>query len=173
MLLTLGVSYEVFSRYILGHPTDWAFDASYILYGSLFYMAGAYALSRNGHVRGDVLYRLMPVRWQAGIDLVLYFVFFFPAVLALVYSGFDFAALAWRMNEHSVNSPHGPPLYPFKGLIPLGALLLLIQGVAETIRAILALRSGSWPQRLHDVEEMEKIILEHAQAAGVKQGAAR
>jgi TRAP-type mannitol/chloroaromatic compound transport system permease small subunit len=164
LILTFAVSYEVFSRYILLRPTTWAYDTAYILYGTLFMMAGAYALSRNAHVRGDFLYRTWPPRVQAGLDLVLYFLFFFPGMLALIYSGYGFAELSWRMNEHSSFTPGGPPIYPFKSLIPVAAAFLVLQGVAEVIRCIICLRTGKWPRRLHDVEELEKVIIEQHQA---------
>ncbi len=165
VILTLAMCYEVFARYLLQAPTEWAFDMSYILYGTLFMLAGPYALSRNGHVRGDFLYRQWPVRRQAAFDLVLYFLFFFPGILALCYAGYGFAAFSWMIGEHSSNSPNGPPLYHFKTLIPLVGGLMLLQGSAEVVRAFRALKTGEWPQRLHDVEETEKIILEQAEAA--------
>ena len=118
LALTLFVSYEVFSRYVLRSPTEWAFDASYVLYGLLFMVAGPYTLARNNHVRGDFLYRNWPPRRQAGLDLLRYFLFFFPSILALVYAGLPFTQMSWLMNEHSMNSPNGPPIYPFKALIP-------------------------------------------------------
>jgi TRAP-type mannitol/chloroaromatic compound transport system permease small subunit len=168
VLLTGVVSYEVFVRYVLGQPTTWAYDMSYILYGTLFMMTGAYALSRNAHVRGDVVYRFFPVKTQASIDLVLYIIFFFPGVIALVYSGYAFAAFAWLIKERSSFSPSGPPLYHFKSVIPIAAFFLLLQGIAETIRCAIALRTGVWPQRLHDVEELEKELLtQHQQPDGV------
>jgi TRAP-type mannitol/chloroaromatic compound transport system permease small subunit len=160
ILLTLAISYEVFSRYAFGRPTSWAFDASYILYGALFIMAGAYALSRNGHVRGDFLYRTWRPRVQAGMDLLLYFLAFFPGILAFIYSGYGFAAQSIVTNEHSAYSPAGPPVYHFKMLIPMTGILLLLQGIVEVIRCIACLRTGAWPHRLNDVEELEKILLE-------------
>ena len=166
VILTFAVSYEVFSRYVLGRPTTWAYDVSYILYGTLFVMAGAYALSRNSHVRGDFLYRKWPPRVQAGLDLVLYFLFFLPAVLAFIYSGYGFAKMSWMFNEHSSFSPAGPPVYPFKALIPIAGCLLLLQGIAEVIRCIICLRTGAWPHRLHDVEELERVILEQHSEKG-------
>ena len=164
LLLTFAMGYEVFARYALRAPTEWAFDASYILYGTLFMLAGPYALSRNGHVRGDFLYREWSPRRQAGIDLALYLLFFFPGILALCYAGFGFASFSWIIREHSSNSPNGPPLYPFKALIPLVGGLMVIQGLAEVARCIMCLRTGQWPARLSDVEETEKRILEQAQA---------
>jgi TRAP-type mannitol/chloroaromatic compound transport system permease small subunit len=159
------MSYEVFARYILRAPTEWAFDASYILYGTLFMLAGPYALSRNGHVRGDFLYRAWAPKRQAAMDLLLYIIFFFPGILALCYAGFSFASFSWMIKEHSSNSPNGPPLYHFKALIPLVGGLMVVQGMAEVARCIVCLRTGVWPERLSDVEETEKLILEQAEAA--------
>lgn len=159
LILTFGTVYEVFVRYALRDPTSWAFDMSYILYGGLFLMSGAYALSRNAHVRGDVFYRLWPIRVQAGVELTLYFIFFFPGVLALIIAGGGYAWDSIRIQEVSVNSPVGVPIFQLKALIPLAGLLLAIQGVAEVIRCIMALRDGKWPPRLHDVEEMETAVL--------------
>ena len=155
LLLTFGVSYEVFVRYVLNRPTTWAFDVSYITYGALFLMAGAYTLSRNGHVRADVLYRFWRPRTQATMDLVLYVVFFLPAVLAFLYSGWGYAQMSIRFREVSIFSPAGVPVFPLKALIPVTGVLLLLQGIAEMIRCVLCIRSGQWPQRLHDVEETE------------------
>jgi TRAP-type mannitol/chloroaromatic compound transport system permease small subunit len=160
LLLTFAVSYEVFSRYVLGRPTDWAFDASYILYGALFIMSGAYALSRNSHVRGDFLYRAWSNKTQAKMDLLLYFLFFFPGIIAFIYAGYGFAAQSWVTHEHSAYSPDGPPIYHYKTLIPFTGVLLLLQGIVEVVRCLICIRSGEWPSRLHDVEELEKIILE-------------
>jgi TRAP-type mannitol/chloroaromatic compound transport system permease small subunit len=166
LVLTFAVSYEVFARYVLRSPTTWAFDASYILYGTLFIMAGAYALCRNAHVRGDFLYRSWRPRTQAGMDLVLYFLFFFPGIVAFIYSGYGFAAQSWITHEHSAYSPDGLPVYQYKTLIPITGVLLLLQGIVEVVRCLVCLRNGTWPQRLHDVEELEKVILE--QHAGSK-----
>lgn len=160
LLLTFAVSYEVFSRYVLGRPTDWAFDASYILYGALFIMAGAYALSRNAHVRGDFIYRAWSNRTQARMDLLLYFLFFFPGIIAFIYAGYGFAAQSWVTHEHSAYSPDGPPIYHYKTLIPFTGVLLLLQGIVEVVRCLICIRTGEWPNRLHDVEELEKVILE-------------
>jgi TRAP-type mannitol/chloroaromatic compound transport system permease small subunit len=159
LVLTLGISYEVLVRYVLRAPTTWAFDFSYINYGALFLMAGAYTLSRNGHVRADVLYRFWKPRTQASMDLVLYIIFFLPAVAAFMYAGWSFAAMSVRFREVSIFSPAGVPVFPLKALIPVTGVLLLIQGIAEIIRCVLCIRLGFWPQRLHDVEETESAIL--------------
>lgn len=159
LILTLGGSYEVFVRYVLNAPTIWAYDISYNMYGALFFMAGAYTLALNGHVRGDVLYRLARPRVQATIDLVLYLAFFFPGILALVYAGYDYAADSWRYGEVSVFSPADIPIFPLKTLIPVGGALLFVQGLAEVMRCVLCLYRGAWPPRLQDVEELETAIL--------------
>lgn len=163
LILTFVTSYEVFMRYVFGAPTEWAFDASYILYGALFMLAGAYALSRNSHVRGDFIYRAWPVRHQASMDLTLYVLFFFPGILALIYSGYGFAELAWIMKERSSASPNGPPVYHFKTLIPVTGALMLLQGIVEFMRCIIAVRDGKWPQRLHDVQELDQQMLQKAE----------
>jgi TRAP-type mannitol/chloroaromatic compound transport system permease small subunit len=163
VILTFSTAYEVFSRYVFGAPTSWAFDASYILYGALFLMAGPYALARNAHVRGDFLYRAWSPRRQASMDLLLYILFFFPGMLAFVYAGYDFARMSWLMNEHSAASPDGPPVYHFKALIPIVGVLMVMQGAVEVIRCVICIRTGEWPQRLHDVEELEKVLIEEAE----------
>ena len=165
LVLTIAISYEVFARYFLRRPTEWAFDVSYMLFGILFMLAGPYALSKNAHVRGDFLYREWTPRRQAAFDLVLYVVFFFPGVLALAYAGWGFAQVSWMIGEHSSNSPNGPPLYHFKTLIPVVGALLALQGAVEVARCVLCLRTGQWPQRLSDVKETEQIILEQAARA--------
>lgn len=153
--LTFLISWEVFSRYVLNHPNPWSFDLMIMMYGTAFMMAGAYTLAKNGHVRGDVLYGFFPPRLQAGLDLILYFVFFIPGVIALVWAGYTYAAESLAINEHSTLTANGPPLYPFKMVIPVSGALLLIQGVVEIIRCIVCLREGNWPARVKDVEEVD------------------
>ena len=155
IILTLGTTYEVFVRYVLNDPTSWAFDFSYIMYGALFFMAGAYTLSRGGHVRADMFSRLLPNRWQAGIELVLYIAFFFPGVLSLVYSGWSYGNESMRIREMSINSPVGIPIWQIKMLIPVGGALVALQGLAEVMRCIICLRAGDWPSREEDVEEVD------------------
>lgn len=163
LILTLAVCYEVFVRYVLNAPTGWSYDVSYMMYGALFLMGGAYTLSRNGHVRGDVVYRLWSPRTQAWVDAVLYVLFFMPAALALIYSGWHFAAQSWRFREVSVFSPAGVPVYPMKTLIPIAGVFLVLQGIAEILRCVQCIKTGEWPLRLHDVEEMETAILHQNQ----------
>jgi len=168
VMLMLGTSYEVFVRYVLDNPTSWAFDWSYIMYGALFYMAGAYTLSRGGHVRADMFSRLWPPRVQAGVELVLYIVFFFPGVISLVYSGWDYGHDSMRIREMSINSPVGIPIWQIKMLIPVGGALIALQGFAEVLRCIVCLRDGKFAPRLHDVEELEKQILDEAARGGIE-----
>jgi TRAP-type mannitol/chloroaromatic compound transport system permease small subunit len=172
LILTLGTSYEVFMRYILNNPTSWAFDMSYILYGALFIMSGAYALSRNAHVRGDVFFRLLRPRVQATIELVLYFIFFYPGVTALIIAGYGYAHDSFGYKEVSVNSPVGVPIWQLKALIPLAGGMLFIQGIAQVIRCILCIRTGRWPRQLHDVEELES-VLQHEHEKQVAAGDAK
>ena len=153
--LTAMVCVEVFKRYVLNAPTAWIFDANNMLYGALFMLAGAYALAQNAHVRGDFLYSAMKPRTQAALDLVLYIVFFLPGIAALLYAGYRFAAISWRIGEHSSVMAEGPPIYPFKTLIPIAGGLILLQGFAEIVRCVVCLRTGEWPSRLKDVTEMD------------------
>lgn len=153
VLLTAVMCYDVALRYILNRPTQWGFDAAYILYGALFMMAGAYTLSRNGHVRADMIYRTFRPRTQAWIDLVLYVLFFIPGIVALAYAGIEFTSVSWAMKETSSVTAAGTPIYPFKLVIPIAGFLLLLQGLAEMARCVVCIRTGRWPSRLHDVEE--------------------
>ncbi|MGC3937426.1 TRAP transporter small permease subunit [Roseobacter sp. EG26] len=158
LILTLSVSYEVFVRYVLNAPTVWAFDMMIQMYGALFLMCGAYALAQDTHVRADVIYRLFPVKVQASLDFLLYFLFFFPGVTALVWFGYEIASDSWRYKEVSFNSPASIQIYFFKSLIPVAGALLMIQGVAELVRCVIAMRTGQWPERLADVKETEDLL---------------
>ena len=166
IILTLGTTYEVFVRYVMNNPTSWAFDFSYIMYGALFYMAGAYTLSRGGHVRADMFSRLWRPRTQATVELVLYFLFFFPGIIAMIFSGWVYGTESMNIFEKSINSPVGIPIWQIKMLIPVGALLIALQGLAEVLRCLLCIKDGRWPPRLHDVEELEKQLLEEAARKG-------
>ena len=169
LILTLSVAYEVFVRYVLNAPTVWAFDMMVQMYGALFLMAGPYALAQDTHVRADVVYRLLSIRWQARIDLILYFCFFFPGMLALAWYGAEIAADSWRYKEVSWNSPARIQIYFFKTLIPLAAGLFIVQGIAECMRCYLAIKSGSWLPRLKDAQETEDILLQQQAAAAKAQ----
>jgi len=153
--LTLHISWEVFSRYALDNPRAWAFDAMIMMYGTLFMMAGAYTLAKSSHVRGDVLYGFFAPRTQASIDLVLYILFFLPGVFALTYAGYFYAAESWAINEHSNITAEGPPVYPFKTVIPLAGAILLAQGIVEIIRCVICIKRGQWPSREEDVQEVD------------------
>jgi TRAP-type mannitol/chloroaromatic compound transport system permease small subunit len=153
--LTLHITWEVFSRYALDNPRAWAFDVMIMFYGTLFMMAGAYTLAKNGHVRGDVIYGFFSPRAQAAVDLTLYIVFFIPGVVALVWAGYTYAAESWAINEHSNITSEGPPVYPFKTVIPLAGAFVLMQGIVEIIRCIICLKQGEWPSREEDVVEVD------------------
>ncbi|MBI1384230.1 MAG: TRAP transporter small permease subunit [Rhizobiales bacterium] len=162
ILMTFGTGYEVFVRYVLGSPTPWALDVSFIMYGTLFMMGGAYTLSRGGHVRGDFLYRLWQPRTQARVDLVLYLLFFFPGVMALILSGWKYAARSWRFAEVSINSPAGVPIFQFKTVIVAAGILLFIQGIAQVMRCIICIRENRWPVIEDDVRETEEQLVREA-----------
>ena len=166
VILMGGTCYEVFMAYVLNAPTLWNFDFSLQMYGAIFIMAGAYTLSTEAHVRGDVIYRLFKPRTQGWIDLILYFIFFFPGVLALAFYGFDYAALAWKIKETSWNSPAQIQIYMAKSLIPLAGILLTIQGISEVFRSIICIQTGQWPARLVVAEETEKILMRAAEEGG-------
>jgi len=153
--LTFMITWEVFSRYVLDAPHSWAFDVMIIMYGTLFMMAGAYTLAKSGHVRGDVLYGFFRPRTQATIDLILYVLFFVPGVFALTYAGYYFAAESWAIRETSNITAEGPPIYPFKMILPLAGAFLLAQGVVEIIRCVICIQQGEWPSREEDVQEVD------------------
>jgi TRAP-type mannitol/chloroaromatic compound transport system permease small subunit len=159
VILTFSTCYEVFMRYVLNAPTVWAFDMSVQMYGALFMMSGAYALSQDAHVRGDVVYRLLKIRTQAKIDLVLYILFLMPGALALIVYGYGFAADSWFYKEVSWSSPSRIQIYFFKTLIPVAGTLVLLQGIAESVRCIICIKTGAWPPRLHDVQETETMLI--------------
>lgn len=162
LLLTAAIVYEVFARRFFSAPTNWGYDAQYMLYGTLFMFAGAYALSRNGHVRGDFLYRMMAPRRQAMLDCALYILFFFPAIFAFMVAGFHFFELSYLQNERSMFSPSGPIIWPFKAVIPIVGFIMLLQGLVETVRCVRCIQTGEWPRRLSDVEELDQLILAKA-----------
>jgi TRAP-type mannitol/chloroaromatic compound transport system permease small subunit len=153
--LTFLISWEVFSRYVLDHPHPWVFDVMIMMYGTLIMMAGAYTLAKSGHVRGDVLYGFFTPRTQATIDLILFVLFFIPGVFALTYAGYFYAAESWAIWERSNVTAEGPPIYPFKTIMPLAGAFLLMQGIVEIIRCAICIREGQWPPRVEDVEEVD------------------
>jgi TRAP-type mannitol/chloroaromatic compound transport system permease small subunit len=173
VVLMLAVSVEVFKRYILNAPTAWIFDLDAMLYGTLFMMCGAYTLSQDGHVRGDFLYTNMRPRTQATFDLALYVLFFLPGIVALVYAGYYYGMDSWRINEHSNVTADGPPVYQFKMVIPVAGALVMLQGIAEIIRCVVCLRTGEWPERMKDVEEIDVVEEQLAQSEFVDEESRR
>lgn len=170
IMMTLGTSYEVLVRYVFNNPTPWAYDVSFIMYGTMFMMAGAYTLSRGQHVRGDFLYRSWQPRTQGKVDLVLYLTFFYPGVLALVFTGWKYSSRSWGYGEVSVNSPAGVPIYQFKSVLVAAGLLLAIQGVAEIMRCIIAIRQNRWMTPEDDVVETEDLLIRQATQAEAGSG---
>ena len=173
MVLMIVVCVEVAKRYLLNAPTAWIFDATTMLYATGFMLCGGYALAQNAHVRGDFLYSSMPPRRQASLDLALYVLFFLPGVLGLIFAGWGFAADSWRINEHSNITSEGPPVYQFKTVIPVAGALVLIQGLVEMIRCVICLRTGAWPERLKDAEEIDVVEEQLAASAYVDEDAKR
>ncbi|PXX96351.1 TRAP transporter small permease subunit [Halomonas sp. LBP4] len=167
LLMAFGMGYEVVSRYVFNAPTAWAFDMSYILYGTLFMVGGAYTLARNAHVRGDFLYRLWQPRTQAKVELVLYFIFFYPGITALVVAGWKYAERSWRYMEVSTFSPAGVPVFHFKTMLMVAGILLFIQGIAQVCRCILCIRTNEWPPSVEDVEELEDKLIKQAAAGEI------
>ena len=160
VMLTLGTCYEVFMRYVLNEPTSWAYDMSYMFYGALFMMAGAYTLSKNAHVRGDFIYRKWSPTTQAKVELTLYVLFFFPGILALVLTGATYALESMRIQEVSVNSPAGVPVWPLKAIIFFAGISLLLAGSAEVCRCLHCIKTGVWLDRDEDIKELEQVLLE-------------
>ena len=163
VILMGGTVYEVVMAYVFNAPTLWNFDISMQMYGAILIMSGAYCLATESHVRGDVIYRLFKPRTQGWIDLILYFIFFFPGVLALTFYGFDYAALAWKIKETSWSSPAQIQIYMVKALIPAAGVTLIIQGISEVFRSIICIQTGHWPARMVVAEETEKILMRTSQ----------
>jgi TRAP-type mannitol/chloroaromatic compound transport system permease small subunit len=157
IVLMTVVCVEVFKRYIVNMPTAWIFDLDNMLYGTLFMLCGAYTLAQNAHVRGDFLYSSMRPRMQAGLDIVLYIVFFIPGMAALIYSGYVFAVESWTIGEHSTVTANGPTVFQFKAMIPVAGVLVMLQGFAEIVRCVVCLQTGEWPSRLKDVAEIDVV----------------
>lgn len=171
IVMAFGVGYEVFVRYVLNQPTAWALDVSFIMYGSMFMMGGAYTLAKNGHVRGDFIYRTWAPRTQARIELVLYFLFFFPGITAMVLAGLKYAVRSWGFGEVSVNSPAGIPIYQYKSVIVAAGLLLWIQGIAQVMRCLYCIKHGEWMSEAvdPDVEETEVLLARQMEEQRLKE----
>ncbi len=163
VILMCGTCYEVIMAYVFNAPTLWNFDLSMQMYGAILMMSGAYCLATESHVRGDVIYRLFKPKTQGWIDLILYFIFFFPGVLALVFYGYDYAAFSWKLKESSWSSPAQIQIYMVKALIPAAGVTLTIQGISEVFRSIICIQTGHWPARMVIAEETEKILMRTAQ----------
>lgn len=170
LFMTFAMAYEVIVRYLFNAPTSWSLDVAFIMYGTMFMMGGAYTLSRGGHVRGDFIYRLWAPRTQAKVELVLYFLFFFPGVLALVIAGWKYASRSWGYLEVSINSPAGVPVFQLKTVIVAAGLLLLLQGIAQVMRCIHCARTNEWLRAADDIEETEVLLMEQRSQDVLKHG---
>ena len=168
VILMGGTVYEVVMAYVFNKPTLWNFDFSMQMYGAILMMSGAYCLATEAHVRGDVIYRLFSEKKQAWIDLILYFIFFFPGVIALAFYGYEYAALAWKIKETSWSSPAQIQIYMVKSMIPAAGILLIIQGISEVFRSIICIQEGKWPARMVVAEETEKILMRKAESGDQK-----
>ncbi len=162
-ILTAAVMYEVIMRYFFNAPTLWAFDFTIQMYGAVFMMGGASAMSTKTHVQADMYYNRLSEKRQAILDLILFICFYAPGVFALTYAGYFYAKKAWIVHETSWNSPAQIQIYFSKSLIPIAGLLLLIIGISEIFRCIICIKTGKWPERIDDVEETEKMILRKIQ----------
>jgi TRAP-type mannitol/chloroaromatic compound transport system permease small subunit len=149
--LVLAVTYEVIARYFFNAPTIWSFDVTFMLYGTLFMLGAAYALHKGAHIRTDFFWEKWSVKTKGIIDSVAYIVFFFPALLMFLFVSGHEAWYAFEINETSEQTPWRPILWPFKTVVPLACLLLLIQGVSETIKSVYAARTGI------ELEHKEKV----------------
>jgi len=165
VLLMLMVCTDVVRRYVLNAPSAWIGELSVMAYGALFMMCGAYTLAQNAHVRGDFLYGSMKPRTQAIFDLILYITFFLPGIVALCYAGYTFAGESWRIGEHTTQIANGPPIYPFKTIIPIAGAFVLLQGLVEILRCVVCIQTGEWPERLKDAEEID--VVEQQLAASI------
>lgn len=170
--LMLLVCAEVFKRYALNAPTAWIFDASNMLYGTLFMMGGAYTLAHDGHVRGDFFYGSMKPRTQAALDLVLYIAFFTPGIVALTWAGWTYAGESLAIREQTFNADP-LPVYPFKFIIPIAGAVVLMQGFAEVVRCIVCLKTGAWTPRLKDAEEIDVVEQQLAGSTFIDEDARR
>ena len=142
--MMLALVYEVFARYAFDAPTVWAYDMTFMLYGSHFMLGAAFTLLKHGHIRTDFFYRLWPVRVQAGVDLAVYLLFFFPGFLFFFWVSVEFAAKSWAQSELITTSPWLPIVYPFKTVVPVTAALLMIQGVSESLKCVVAIKERKW-----------------------------
>jgi len=139
-----GLTYEVIARYLFDAPTIWAYDVSYMLYGSHFMLGATYCLYKKGHIRTDLIYEKLPVQWQGWIDALLYLFLFFPGMILFFRAGWIEALHSWAIGECSEVSHWRPPIYPFKTIIPIAAVLLMIQGVSEFLKSVYAALRGRW-----------------------------
>jgi len=142
--LILALVYEVTARYVFKAPTEWAYDVTYMLYGTIFMLGASFTLLKKAHIRTDLFYNKWTPRTQGLIDTVMYLLFYFPGIIFFLVAGYDYAAHSWVTGEHTSLSPWRPIIYPFKAVIPVTAFLLLVQGVSELLKSVYAWKRGVW-----------------------------
>lgn len=151
LILVVVVAWEVGARYLFNAPTVWSYDLTYMLYGAIFMLGSAYALHKGAHIRTDFFWEKWSIRTKGMIDAVAYIALFFPSIFVLMLVSGNEAWYAYTITEESEQTPWRPLLWPFKSVVPLACLLLLIQGVSETIKSVYAARTGV------ELEHKEKI----------------
>jgi len=149
--LVAAVAYEVIARYAFNAPTIWSFDVTYMLYGAIFMLGAAYALHKGAHIRTDFFFESWSIKTKGTIDSVAYIVFFFPSLIVFFFIGWSEGWYSFQIHETSEQTPWRPILWPFKMVVPLAILLLLIQGVSELIKSLYAARFGI------ELEHKEKV----------------
>jgi TRAP-type mannitol/chloroaromatic compound transport system permease small subunit len=140
--LVAVVAWEVIARYFFHAPTIWSFDATYMLYGTIFMLGAAYALHKGAHIRTDFFYERWSVKTRGMVDSISYLLFFFPSIVMLLFASGNEAWYAFTINETSEQTPWRPILWPYKSVVPLTCVMLLIQGLSETIKSTYAWRKG-------------------------------
>jgi TRAP-type mannitol/chloroaromatic compound transport system permease small subunit len=151
LFLVISISYECFSRYVFGSPTIWVYDTSYMANGSAFMLGCGYALLKGAHVRTDMLWENFSERKKGWIDLSAYIFLFYPAMLMLLWISVDDAWASFVMQETSEASAWRPILWPFRAVVPLSAMLLMIQGVSESMKSWFQIKTG------REFEHREKV----------------
>lgn len=151
--MVLSLVYEVVARYVFNAPTIWAYDMTYMLYGTFFMVGAGYTLMRGGHIRTDMLYAAWSPRTQGAVDAACYVLFFFPAIIAFLWVTWPYFLGSFLRGERVVSSPWMPVIYPLKFMMPLTCALLLVQGIAELLRSVHAMRTGLWLPRPNPANE--------------------
>ncbi len=141
----LAMGYEVFMRHFLNAPTLWAYDVSRMFSGALFMLGAAYGLLKGVHIRADFIYRNWQASTQAKVDAFLYIVFFFPGMFLFLIAASDYAFTAWIRGELGMDTAWMPHMGPIKSVLPVGIVLLVIQGISELLKCAYTIKHNRWP----------------------------